>query len=114
MALNLSGTALNMNGLEAKPKSLVLSGAEDGNKRTEATLNTQTPNLAEGQDFTSIPLTKQKFLNEMEDTLVDCCGDTATFAKVFMPHRFAREFDAQYQEIFRLLVDDSAKKVAIA
>lgn len=89
-------------------------GAVDGNKRMVAILNTPIPNLAEGQDFTSIPLTKQKFLNEMEDTLVDCCGDTATFAKVFMPHRFTREFDSPYREIFRLLDDDSAKKVAIA
>ena len=71
-------------------------------------------NVAENKEYKDIPLTKQKWLDEMEDTLVDCVGDTAQFAKVFMPHRFEREFDPPYEEIFRLLDDDRKKRVVIA
>lgn len=60
------------------------------------------------------PLSRQEFIGEIGDILERCMGDTAEFAKTFMPNRFDRPFDPPYAEIFKILDDDTIKQGVIA
>ena len=60
------------------------------------------------------PLTHDELIGEIEDVMVECALDTGAFAKTFMANRFRRPFDPPYNEIFKILDDDTIDRAAIA